>query len=89
MISTESEDLAKNYRVIRNELKTFDETLTEKREYIFLTKSDLVEPKELERKLATLKKINKNTIAISIHDWDSLEKVKKILNKIQKEIRAK
>ncbi|MEK7175151.1 MAG: GTPase ObgE [Patescibacteria group bacterium] len=89
LISAESEDLAKNYRVIRNELKTFDETLTEKREYIFLTKSDLVEPKELERKLAALNKINKNTIAISIHDWDSLEKVKKILNKIQKEIRAK
>ena len=40
---------------------------------------------ELKKKLALLKKLNKNAVAISIHDMDSLEKVKKILNKISTE----
>ncbi|KKR09722.1 MAG: hypothetical protein UT39_C0029G0011 [Candidatus Woesebacteria bacterium GW2011_GWA1_39_21] len=38
---------------------------------------------ELKKKIAVLKKIKKNTIAISIHDEESLEKVKKILNTIK------
>lgn len=84
LISAESENLAKDYKVIRNELKTYGKDLSEKQEYLFLTKNDMVAPADVKKKLATLKKINKNVIAISIHDWDSLEKVKKILNKIQK-----
>jgi GTP-binding protein len=85
LISAESENLAKDYKIIRNELKTYGKTLSEKQEYLFLTKSDMVAPADIKKKLAILKKINKNVIAISVHDWDSLEKVKKILNKIQKE----
>jgi len=85
LISTESENLAKDYKVIRNELKTYGKELAKKDEYLFLTKSDLIPLSEQKKKLAVLKKINKNAMAISVHDWDSLEKVKKILNKIQKE----
>lgn len=85
LISAESENLAKDYKIIRNELKKYAKSLSEKKEYLFLTKSDLVLTSDLKKKLSTLNKINKDTIAISIHDWDSLEKVKKILNKIQKE----
>jgi GTP-binding protein len=85
LISAESENLAKDYKIIRNEIKTYGKTLSEKQEYLFLTKSDMVAPADIKKKLAILKKINKNVIAISVHDWDSLEKVKKILNKIQKE----
>ncbi|MBI2052381.1 MAG: GTPase ObgE [Candidatus Sungbacteria bacterium] len=85
LVSAESENLVKDYKVIRNELKTYGGNLAKKQEYLFLTKSDLVAPAELKKKLAGLKKTNKNTLALSIHDWDSLEKVKKILNKIQEE----
>ena len=56
---------------------------TEKPEYVFLSKSDLVTPAELKKKLAALKKLNRKTIAVSIHDEASIKEVQKILNKIQ------
>jgi len=54
----------------------------EKTEYLFLSKSDTLPAVDMKKKLSALKKVNKNAIAISIHDWDSMEKVKKILNGI-------
>ncbi|MDP3764575.1 MAG: GTPase ObgE [bacterium] len=85
LISAESENIARDYKVIRNELKKYSETLAEKQEFLFLTKTDLVTPAELKKKLTAIKKINKDVVAISIHNWDSMEEVKKILNKIQDE----
>ncbi|MBI3684844.1 GTPase ObgE [Candidatus Azambacteria bacterium] len=85
LVSAESEDCARDWRIIRKELETYSKELGEKSEYVFFTKSDMVAPKELKRKIAILKKLNKKAIAISIHDSDSLEEVKKILNKIQSE----
>ncbi|OGF52265.1 hypothetical protein A3H04_00100 [Candidatus Giovannonibacteria bacterium RIFCSPLOWO2_12_FULL_43_11c] len=82
LISAESQNPAKDYKTVRNELKAYNEEMMKKPEYLFLSKSDVVSPGEAKKKLALLKKLNKNTIPISIHDWDSLEKVKKILNKI-------
>ncbi len=84
-ISAESEDLEKDYQIIRNELKKYNFDLAKKPEYLFLTKSDLLAPAELKKKLSLLKKLNKTAIAISIYNWDSLEKVKLILNKIKDE----
>jgi len=43
------------------------------------------EKKELREKVAILKKLNPTAMAVSIADEDSMEKIKKILNKIQKE----
>ena len=83
LISAESENPARDYKIIRNELKTYGVGLIKKQEYLLLTKSDLIAPAELKKKSAILKKISKNILTVSIHDWDSLEKVKKILNKIQ------
>ena len=83
LISAESANVARDYKIIKNELKKYSKELAEKPEYVFLTKSDLVDKKELKKKLDALKKLNKKTQAVSIHDWDSLEKVKKILNKIK------
>ena len=85
LISAESEDPARDYKTIKNELKSYGDTLTTKIEYLFLTKIDLLKPKDLKKKLDALKKINKKVLAISIHDWDSLDKVKTLLNKIQEE----
>lgn len=85
LISAESQDPVQDYKTIKQELQTYSKELVKKLEYVFLSKSDMVPAKELKKKLATIKKINKNVLAISIHDWDSLEKVKKILNDIQTE----
>ncbi|MDO8466856.1 MAG: GTPase ObgE [bacterium] len=82
LVSAESANVAKDYKIIRGELGEYNQELLEKKEYVFLTKSDMLDAAGLKKKLATLKKLNKNAIAISIHDSDSLEKVKKILNKL-------
>ena len=85
LISAESENPAKDYKIIKKELETHNKELVEKPEYVFLSKSDAVSPEEIKKKIAALKKISKNVFPISILDNDSLEKVKKILNKIKAE----
>ncbi len=85
LISAESENPARDYQTIHRELKTYNKALLEKSEYLFLTKSDLVEQSELKKKLAALKKINPRALPLSIHDLESIEKVEKILNAIKNE----
>lgn len=71
-ISSESEDPLKDYKIIREELKKYNPGLLDKKEIILLTKSDLQETK--------IKKIDgKKVIPISIHDWDSIQALTKIL----------
>lgn len=82
-VSAESDSPVKDYRVIRKELKKYSPALVKKPEYVFLTKSDLVDSKDLKKKISALKKAPVKVIPISVYDWDSLEKVKGILNKIQ------
>ncbi|MDP3052500.1 MAG: GTPase ObgE [bacterium] len=85
LISAESENPVKDYKIIKNELKTYSKELIKKIEYVFLSKSDTMPAKEIKKKITALKKINKNVLPISVYDWDSLEKVKEILNKIKSE----
>ena len=85
LISAESENPARDYKIIKNELKKYSKELAEKPEHLFLSKSDMLPEKEIKKKLASMKKLNKNAMAVSIHDWNSLEKVKKLLNKIKAE----
>lgn len=89
LISSDSADPKKEYAVIRKELGAYNPALLEKKEFLFLSKSDLVGAAELKKKLAILKKLNPTAIPISIHDSDSLEQVKKILNGIAKDKHAK
>jgi len=83
LISAETEDPVKDYKTIKKELGTYNKGLIKKTEYVFLSKSDMVDPKNLKKKITAIKKINKNVLPISIHDWGSLKKVKKILNEIK------
>ncbi|MFH0791741.1 MAG: GTPase ObgE [bacterium] len=84
-ISGDSMDLQKDYQVIRKEITDFHPALGEKQEYLFLTKSDNLSEKEIKDKLKILKKCNPKVIAISILDDNSIDKVKNILNGLQKE----
>lgn len=83
LVSAESEHPAADYKTIRAELVAHNPALADKKEYLFLSKTDMVSAADAKKKLTALKKLNKNATAISIHDSDSLEKVKKILNTIQ------
>ncbi len=85
LISVESDSLIEDYQIIRKELAKYSKVLAEKPEYVFLTKSDTVTPEVLETKLNILKNINKHAIATSVHDEESLNEVKKILNRIKSE----
>jgi GTP-binding protein len=85
LISAESENIIKDYKTIRKEIGAYNKAVLAKPEYLFLSKSDLLSATELKKKLAALKKINSNALAISIHDEKSLDSIKKILNEIKKE----
>jgi GTP-binding protein len=84
-ISAESESPEKDYALVRAELGSYSKALLEKEEYIFLTKSDLVSAREIKEKLAALKKVNAHALSLSIHDEESLNTVREILNKIKKD----
>ncbi len=83
LISVESEDPARDYGIIRNELRAYNPLLTEKTEYVLLTKIDAVSSETLEEKIHALKKIKLNPVPVSVLDDASLTEVKKILNKIK------
>jgi len=75
-ISSESENPEEDYRVIRGELEKFNPDLIKKKEIIILTKTDLLDEKSLEKKTEELKNINPDMIAVSIHDFEAIEKLK-------------
>lgn len=69
-IDATSDDYDRDYKIVRNELKKYNPEMLKKKEVILLTKSDLVE--EI--------KPFKNAVHVSIHDLESINKVKKLLN---------
>lgn len=80
-LSLESEDLLKDYETVRKELEDFSKELTKKKEIILLTKSDLASKEKIAESCALMKKINSDVYPVSIHDWDSLQNLLKILAK--------
>lgn len=83
-ISSESTDVAKDYQTIRKELNAYNPELTQKKEYVFLSKTDLITPKEAKEKTKLLKKeASAEVLPISQLEDESIEKVKKILNEIK------
>lgn len=81
-LSSESNDITRDYKVIKKELELYNPELIKKPEYILLTKTDTADKKKLKSLLATAKKLNKNVFPISAYDEKSLEPLKKVLNKI-------
>lgn len=87
-ISAESDDVTRDYKTIRKELGEYNKALLKRKEYVFLSKSDMAPAEELNKKLKALKKLNPNAIAISVYDDESIKEVSKILNVIAKEKHA-
>lgn len=83
LISAESEDLVRDYKIVRKELEKYSKDLAAKEEYLFLSKYDVLSPEDLKEKLALLKKLNKNAAILSVYDEESLKKVRQLLNKIK------
>lgn len=79
-IAADSVDPVLDYKTVRGELETYNKLLLEKPEYIFVSKSDTVSKDAAAGIINKLKKLNQNVMPISIFDWDSIERVRKILN---------
>jgi GTP-binding protein len=88
-IDSASSTPVSDYKVIRKELGKYSKELLEKPEYIFLSRSDTVDKKDIEKKIKALKKYNEKVLAISIYDYDSEEALKKVLNHIADEKMAR
>ena len=78
-IAADSPNLEEDYKVVVNELESFSNELIKKPQIILLTKSDLVDKKQLNERIKRLKKFKHKIYPVSIHDWDSLEELKKAL----------
>ncbi|MFH1536099.1 MAG: GTPase ObgE [Patescibacteria group bacterium] len=79
LVSVDSDNLEKDYKVVLGELEKYNPELLKKKEIILLTKTDLIDKKELEKKLKIMKKFKKEILPVSIHDWDSITKLKEKL----------
>lgn len=78
-ISSESANLIKDYKTVRAEMDKFNPELIKKTEIILLTKSDLAPDEYISKAVKKLKAKSKKVLPVSIHDWESLEKIKKLL----------
>lgn len=85
LICADSADPVLDYNVIRKELELYNKKLLEKPEFIFLSKSDEIEVKDLKEKIKALKKKKLEVTPLSIIDEASLKTVKKILNHLNQE----
>lgn len=83
-LAADSTDLMHDYKTIQTELAKHNPELLNKPEYIVISRCDLATPKKIQAAIAAFQKLNKQVIPISIHDWDSLEKIKTILSNIEK-----
>lgn len=78
-VPADSDDILRDYQTVINELEKYNKELINKREIIILTKIDLVEKGDIKQKLKQLKKLKKEIIPVSIHDWDSIQKFQELL----------
>ncbi|MBI4093512.1 GTPase ObgE [Candidatus Kaiserbacteria bacterium] len=83
LVAADSDDVVRDYQIIRDELKKYNPKLLEKNEHVFLSKCDAVSPEEVQAKLAALKRKKITALPISVLDEGSLSEVKKILNNIK------
>ena len=82
LIDISEQDLISVYKNIKFELSTYDKNLLKKKEIIFFNKSDLLDEKEINKKLNEFKKKVKSKYEIiSVFSNKDIQKIKKILIK--------
>lgn len=66
------------YKIVRKEFEQFNPELLDKTEVIILTKTDIVDDKEVEKKVKIMEKLKKQVIPVSVIDDSSLKKLQRI-----------
>lgn len=75
LVSLEQPDPVSQYYTIRNELSAYDTSLTEKEEWIILTKKDLVEQCFIDDVVQELAKTENRVLVVGQNDPDSYKKL--------------
>jgi len=88
-LSLESDDLVRDYKVIRQELKDYSEELAKKEEILILTKTDMVDEKNLKAAVKKMSKLNKNILTVTVLDDVSVKDLKDNLIKALRDLEKK
>lgn len=78
-IASDTDDPVRDYEVINNELEKYNPELVKKKRVILLTKTDLVDKEVVKKHTLKLKKYKHKTLPLSIHDFDQMQKLHKLL----------
>jgi len=76
-LDLQSENIIKDYETVRKELQEYKSDLTIKKELLVLTKSDLVDQKDIQKMLKIANKLNANNLSVSIYDDESLVELRR------------
>jgi len=82
LVSLESTDVLHDYKVIRNELAVYSDTLASKPEVVVLTKSDLIDSQEIEEIVKIFDKNENRVFVISQNDESSIKELRDELVRI-------
>ena len=83
LVSAESDDVIRDYDIVRNELAAFNPELLQKKEYVFLSKSDMVSEEVRDEKVKKLRTKNTDTASLSVIDDASLGHIRLLLNTLR------
>ncbi|MBU6231460.1 GTPase ObgE [Patescibacteria group bacterium] len=72
LVSLENEDVAEAYRTVRGELEKYGKGLSEKKEVVILTKTDLVPPEKIKAARAAIEEMNGDILETTVLDDDSV-----------------
>ena len=86
-IDAGTENPVRDYEIIRGELGAYNPLLTQKQEYVFITKTDTVDEKRCAEIIKELKPHthNKKIFELSVNDHQKMATAKKLLNQIKDE----
>lgn len=85
-IDASSEDPERDYKTIRQELGAYSPALLEKKEYIIISRTDLVEETRVKELEKIFKPYKKEVIAISIQDKEKMDDLRRMLDKIEEDL---
>lgn len=80
LVAADSEDIIRDYKIVRKELQTYSKELGKKAEQVFISKSDSVTPEVLKKEITAFKKLKVDAIPLSLLDPESIEYARALLN---------
>lgn len=88
LISAQSQDPQKDYQVIRDELEIYNPELLKRKEYVFLSQSDLADEEKVKNNIKKLEEIGLEVRQLSIENPETIKEVEGVLRKVIEEKKA-